>query len=379
MKKGRIQEYVVSYDKTIFICYLALCLIGAVIMLDITSIQDSMTNFYHHLINLTAAFIALVVVLYYFNLEKLRRFNGFFIFLVIFLLVLVLVFGKSVNGATRQLRIGWFSFQPSFLARMVLVCFFASLLSRKPEELRTTEPKRLLVDFLPLILSTLVIFGLIIWEKHLSTLVIGGMTLLGMLIYAGLRKRMVLSLLLICIFAFGLVILKGDSYRADRLQAFLNYNLLTRDHVETEQVSPEYQVHESLTALTSGSWKGTGMGKGRAKHFYLPEARTDYIYTVIGEEFGFLGALLVFALHALLFFKAFKIAEEQKSLYYKFLCAGLAMNIFLNALVNTGVAMAILPPTGNTLPFISYGGTALLVDSISVGMILNISAVRRQL
>ena len=122
-----------------------------------------------------------------------------------------------------------------------------------------------------------------------------------------------------------------------------------------------------------------GVSRGRAKHYFLPEARTDYIYTIIGEEFGFLGAFLVLALHALIFFKAFKLAERQENAYYKYLCAGLAMNIFLNALVNTGVAMSILPSTGNTLPFISYGGSALLVDSASIGVILNISARRRQL
>ncbi|HPH72048.1 MAG TPA: FtsW/RodA/SpoVE family cell cycle protein, partial [Candidatus Cloacimonas sp.] len=113
------------------------------------------------------------------------------------------------------------------------------------------------------------------------------------------------------------------------------------------------------------------------KHYYLPEARTDYVYTVIGEEWGFVGALIVFGLHCFLFFRCFWMAHSQENRFLEFLGVGLAMNIFCNVLVNTGVAMSLLPPTGNTLPFISYGGSALLIDSIALGMLLNISAQRR--
>ena len=139
----------------------------------------------------------------------------------------------------------------------------------------------------------------------------------------------------------------------------------------------DYQVKESLTALSSGGVIGTGIARGRAKHYYLPEARTDYVYTIIAEEFGFLGAIFVFGLHCFLFFRAFKMAHYQESRFMQFLGVGMAMNIFCNVLVNTGVSMSILPPTGNTLPFISYGGSALLIDSASLGVILNISAKRR--
>ena len=98
---------------------------------------------------------------------------------------------------------------------------------------------------------------------------------------------------------------------------------------------------------------------------------------MIGEELGFLGAFIVLFLHCLLFFKSFRLAEKQENTYYRLLCAGLAMNIFFNALVNIGVSISIIPPTGNTLPFVSYGGSALLMESIGLGVILNISASRR--
>jgi len=378
-KRSRVQDIIVSFDKGILFSYIGLCLIGLLVMLDITSMQSSMQNFYRHLVFLGLSFVTVVVVLYFFNLQKLRFLNKYMILAVILLLILVLVQKTEVKGATRGLRLGFINLQPSFLARFALIFFFAGFLENKEQELRNAGLKEFLIGFMPLVLYTIVIFVLVFMEKHLSTLIIGGATLLGMLVYAGMKKRLIVLILGLGLVAGALVILKGEEYRSDRLKTFLTYNLFVPDRPEPENSSKEYQVRESLTALTSGGLLGMGVSRGRAKHYFLPEARTDYIYTIIGEEFGFLGAFLVLALHALIFFKAFKLAERQENAYYKYLCAGLAMNIFLNALVNTGVAMSILPSTGNTLPFISYGGTALLVDSASIGVILNISTRRRQL
>ena len=200
-----------------------------------------------------------------------------------------------------------------------------------------------------------------------------------MLFYAGLRKRFVLGVLMLGLIAGTVIIAKGDSFRSDRINTYKVYSLLVPNRPAPSNSAEEYQVKESLTALTSGGFLGTGMAHGRAKHYFLPEARTDYIYTIIGEEFGFLGAALVLLLHALLFFRILKLAETQENRYHKYLMAGLGMNIFFNALINTGVSMSIIPATGNTLPFVSYGGTALLVDSVSIGLVLNLTAKRRQM
>ncbi len=378
MKKSRNTEYIVSFDHVVLVCYLLLCLIGVVMILDIASMQSSLVNFYSHILYLAISLLSVILVLYFFNLEKLRPLNPYLIYLSILLLILVLIKGPDVKGATRWLKIGPFRFQPSFLARMALIFYFAGFLDKKCDSIRIANVKKFCAEFAPLIVYAVFIFVLIIMEKHLSTLLIGGATLLGMLFYAGMRKRLVLLVIFIGILGGSLILIKGDDFRADRLKTYQVYNLFMPNRPEPTKSAEEYQVHESLTALTSGYIFGTGMGRGRAKHYYLPEARTDYIFTVVGEEFGFLGAIFVLGLHALLFFRAMKIAEEQENRYYKFLCAGLALNIFLNALVNTGVSMSIIPATGNTLPFISSGGTALLVDSISIGVILNISAKRRR-
>lgn len=338
-----------------------------------------MTYFYRHLLFLLVSGLSAVLILYFFNFGKLRFANTWLVYIAITMLLLVLVMGTTVKGGTRQISLGFISFQPSFFARIALVFLFANVLDKKNDMLLQATPKTFFPFFPELIILTGIVFGLIIAERHLSTLIIGGMTLFGMLAYAGIKKRILLLILAIGLLG-GIAILKfGAEFRMERIHTYKRYSLFFKERDLSQSGDGDYQVRESLTALTSGGLWGTGIARGRAKHYYLPEARTDYIYTIIGEEAGFLGAIVVFGLHCLLFFRALKVCNANDNRYLRFLGVGIAMNVFCNVLVNTGVAMSILPPTGNTLPFISYGGTALLMDSASVGIILNISAQRRQL
>lgn len=379
MKRNRSSTYIVGFDKTILLSYVLLALIGLVVMVDISSVQSSMVYFYKQLLFLFVSMITAILILYFFNLEKLRVFNTWLVYLAILMLLFVLVKGNTIKGATRQIDLfGVVSFQPSFFARVALVFFFASVLDKKNDTLLLVKkPLDFLKEFPELIVLTAVVFGLIIAGRHLSTLIIGGMTLLGMLTYAGIRKRLLMIVLVLGLLG-GIGIIKlGADYRMDRIHTYKKYSLFFKERDLSKSADGDYQVRESLTALTSGGLFGTGIARGRAKHYYLPEARTDYIYTIIGEETGFIGAIIVFGLQCFLFFQCVKISNKQESRYLRYLGVGLSMNIFCNVLVNTGVAMSILPPTGNTLPFISYGGTSLLMDSASVGVLLNISAQRR--
>jgi cell division protein FtsW (lipid II flippase) len=373
MKKNSAIDYVVSYDMTVFVCYLLLCTAGIIVMLDIVVLQSSLSAFFHHLTYVSAGFVLVVFTIYSIKLDKLRKLNIWYVAIAITLLILVLIFGTEINGAKRTL---WF-FQPSFLARLALVFYYAGFLELNSAKLKQTNLKLLIKDFMPLIIYTAFILGLIALEKHLSTPIIASMTLLCLLIYAGIRKRVTLLILGCGLLVGCLILIGGAGFRSGRIKTYLSYNILSKEKKLDNGGQGSYQVKETLTALSRGSLIGTGMARGRAKHQYLPEATSDYIYTIIGEEFGFLGAILILGLHTLLFLRILRIAEQQQSQYYKYLCAGLAFNIFINALVNTGVAISILPATGNTLPFISSGGTALIVDSISIGIVLNISSKRR--
>ncbi len=380
MKRNRLSTYIVGFDRTILLSYILLAIIGLIVMVDISSVQSSMMYFYRQLAFFFVSGVVAIFILYFLNLEKLRFLNTYLVYLAILMLILVLARGTTVKGATRGLSLGFISIQPSFFARIALVFLFANVLDKKIELLHETKnilhfPKH----FPELTVLTGAVFVLIFMERHLSAIIIGGATLMGMLIYAGIRKRIILILLAAGLLTGTLIITKGDSFRMQRMRTYKKYSLFFKERDLSQSAGSDYQVRESLTALTSGGLFGTGIARGRAKHYYLPEARTDYVYTIIGEEAGYLGAFTVFALHSLLFFAALRMANRQENLYYKLLGAGMALNIYTNVLVNTGVAMSILPPTGNTLPFISYGGSALMMDSIAVGVILNISAQRRTL
>jgi cell division protein FtsW len=379
VRKNKLGTYIIGFDKTILLSYVLLALIGLIVMVDITSVQSSMTYFYRHLLFLLVSGTTAVLILYFFNFEKLRFTNTWLVYIAIGMLLLVLLMGTTVKGGTRQISLGFISFQPSFFARIALVFLFANVLDKKHDLLVNASLKSFFKSFPELIVLTGVVFALIIAERHLSTLIIGGMTLLGMLAYAGMKKRILLLILAVGVIG-GLGILKfGAEFRMERIKTYKRYSLFFKERDLSQSGDGDYQVRESLTALTSGGLWGTGIARGRAKHYYLPEARTDYVYTIIGEEAGFIGAIIVFGLHCLLFFRAIAVSNANESRYLRLLGVGIAMNVFCNVLVNTGVAMSILPPTGNTLPFISYGGSALLMDSASVGIILNISAQRRQL
>lgn len=377
MKKSNNRIFVTDYDKTIMYTFLGLIVIGLLIQLDINSVRNSMTYFYRQFAFAAGSLVAAIFVLFYINLETLRRWNLFFVFVTIVLLVLVLTVGVTIKGANRVLDLGFFYFQPSFLARIVLIFYVAYIIDKKKAELAQSGLIDFLKHFAPLLFIAGLIYGLILYGQHLSAFIISSASVVCLLFLGGIRFRVVTIMLAVLLLAgFGIIKL-GASFRSDRIDIFKKYCLLFRDEAPNITPTKEYQVKESLTALTSGKFFGTGADRGRAKHYYLPEARTDYVFTVVGEQFGFLGAIIVFGLHCLLFIKIMLMAYKQADFYLRLLAMGLGLNIFFNALVNVGVSMSILPSTGNTLPFISYGGTAMLMDSLSIGVILNISAKRK--
>jgi len=379
MKKSNNKIFVTDFDKTVFYTYLGLIVIGLLIMLDISSVRNSMVYFYRQAAYAIFSVLLVLFVLFYVNLEKMRRWNVFFLGITLFLLVLVLFKGETIKGATRSLNFGIVNFQPSFLARIILIFYVANIIDKKKEELAKSGFGDFIKHFLPLLIVTAVVYGLILKGQHLSSLIISAASLVCLLFLGGMRFRIVATLLILCIVAGVAIIKIGASYRSERLDIYKKYCLFYRGEAPKLAPEKEYQVKESLTALTSGKFFGTGADRGRAKHYYLPEARTDYVFTVIGEEFGFLGAIIVFGLHCLLFFKIMLMAYKQTDFYLRLVAMGLALNIFFNVLVNVGVSMSILPSTGNTLPFISYSGTAMMIDSLSIGFILNISAKRKMI
>ncbi|HOV16582.1 MAG TPA: FtsW/RodA/SpoVE family cell cycle protein [Candidatus Cloacimonadota bacterium] len=377
-KRNNNRTIIINYDKGILLCYLGLVIIGLLIMLDISSVRDSIAYFIKQLCYSGLSIVTAVGIFYYINMEKLKKWISAFVVITIILLLLVLLFGRHNKGGIRSISLGAFNFQPSVLARVVLIFFWANIIDRKKEDIQSSDYKKVLITLLPLLIVTALIYGLIYMGHHLSSLIINAITIICLLFLSGIRIRyLAISLLIVSL--LGVAAIKfGADYRSDRLDIYKKYSLFFPGK-DPQITNESNQVRESMIALTSGKLLGTTPSRGRAKHYFLSEARTDYVFTVIGEEFGFLGAIFVFSIYCFLFYRIMLTAFKQTDFYLQILAIGLGLNIFLNVLVHIGVSMSILPSTGTTLPFISYGGTALLIDSATIGLLLNISATRKML
>lgn len=280
------------------------------------------------------------------------------------LLVLVLIpgVGRVAGGSQRWLVIGPVGLQPSEISKVGFVIYVANFLARKQEKIgsffRGVIP--------PLIVFSLV-FLLILLEPDLGTGVTIAGTFFVILFAAGTKIRHLLFLSSASIPLF-LYFVMGESYRRQRLMAFLD--------PWSDPLDTGYHIIQSLIALGTGGLFGVGLGGSRQKFLYLPEPGTDFIFAVLGEEFGLLGALVVLALYFVLSWRGFKIALSAPDMFGSLLAVGMTSMIVLQAVINIGVVTSSMPITGITLPFISYGGTSLVIMLSGVGILLNISCSR---
>ena len=289
------------------------------------------------------------------------------------LLIGVLFFGRKVLGATRSYRWGWFSFQPSYFSRLLMIEIFAVYIAKYHDLIVQDKMKEFFKQSSFAVVFIIVSFGLILIQPHLSVLLITGGSLFLMLFLADLRYKHVFTILAIAIVGIFLLIGFGSSFRSTRIIVYKKYALLNpyRKNVQVS-ADKERQTKESLIALSSGNFLGTKADFGITSRKLVPEANTDYIFTLIGEEYGFWGAVGILFLYAALFYRLYSKSNRVKDPYKRYLALGLSLNLLFTVIVNTGVAIAILPSTGVSLPFISYGSSALIMDSLSFAIVLNI-------
>ncbi len=281
---------------------------------------------------------------------------------LIFLMVLHIPgLGVSAGGAVRWLHLGNFTFQPAEFTRFALILYLAYSMSKKRDRLEDFY-----VGFLPHVLVLCILSGLILLQPDFGSVIILGIITWTMMFVGGVRLKHLLSSLLVMI-PIASVFLVSATYRIERLISFWD----PWQHA----TSGGYQIIHSLKAFGTGGLWGVGVGKGYQKLFYLPEPHTDFIFSVIGEELGLAGVLVILALYILVIFKGIKIAMDVKDTFASFLALGLTTAIGLQVCVNMGVALALLPTKGLTLPFLSYGGTSLILSMASVGFLMNINAV----
>ncbi len=368
-----------SNQKIFLLCIAILVLFGFWIQIDYYSTKDSFINFFmKYFIFWGVGLSVILVLISKVNLLKNVR-NGIIIFnaISIGLLILVLLFGIRAHGARRFLNLGRFTFQPSTLARMSMIFSFAYGLSRIKESIQEKN----LVAFITLLFPSLLIlvpqYGLIALGKHMSTLAISLTTMVAMMWMAGVRRRFIGGILGVGIIAFILMITFGgkfgSEFRKTRVNIFRKYAWFMPGgdsiHIPGGR---DHQARESLIALTAGGLIGVGSNKGLAKYNYISDVNTDYAFTMIAEQRGFIAGFLVIGIYVVLLLVVAREMMKIKSMYLKLLGMGLAFNIFMNAIIHTGVIQSIVIPTGQTLPFVSWGGTSFVVDLASAAIIYNI-------
>ena len=282
--------------------------------------------------------------------------------LTIVLLLMVLLFGQSVNGARRWINIGGLQFQPSEIAKLTMIVLFARL--TKGFGGRAKQFRYGVLGFGAALLGILVPLAL---EKHLSAIMLMGMVAVVMMFIAGTDpKWLLMGAAGAIVFVAVYVSLLG--YAGDRVTAWL--------HPEKDPSDTGYQILQSLYAIGSGGLFGLGLGRSRQKYLYLPFQYNDYIFAIICEEVGLAGALVIMALFAALILRGYWIALRAPDRFSTVLCAGVVTLIAVQTLLNLGVVTNLLPSTGISLPFFSYGGTALAVNLAEMGIVLSISRYR---
>lgn len=275
------------------------------------------------------------------------------------ILVLIPDVGSKVNGSRRWFRVAGLSFQPGELAKLTAVLYLASFLVRREEDI-TSFKKGVLAP----VIVVGALAGLALLEPDMGTAMVLVAVLLGLLFLGGARITHLVGLVL-SLLPLGYLLIMESDYRRRRLMSFLDPWQDPHDS--------GFQLTQSFVALGNGGFAGVGLGEGRQKLFFLPEAHADFVLALVGEELGFLGTGLLMVLFAILLVKGFHIAGRAPDAFGRHLASGVTLLLGIQVLINAGVVSGLLPTKGLTLPLVSYGGSSLIVTLIAIGMLLSIS------
>lgn len=309
--------------------------------------------------------LPLVMFLARFDYHNIRPLTYPFLLISIILVFITATgLGRSGGGAARWINLGPINIQPAEIAKLSLICWLAYSLSKKSEVIRTFS-----IGFLPHILMAMILMVLCLRQPDFGSAVMIGMLTFILLFTAGAKMAYIFAAI-IFVSPFAYYLIAGSEYRMRRITAFLEPFKYRYD--------AGYQIAESLMSYGSGGLTGVGIGDSRQKLFFLPEAHTDFISAIIGEELGFVGILIVVLAFLLIAYRGFGIALKATDVYGTYLAVGITLFIGMQAMTNLAVSVGLLPTKGLVLPFISYGGSALLVNCAAIGILLNISREREK-
>lgn len=366
--KSRLWFDLDDLDPVLSIVFISLLTMG-IIMVASSSISVADRNFSNpfYYLQRQLVFVAMglfaAVTVFKIRLVQWEKSGMSLLVFSLFLLVLVLIpgVGKAVNGSTRWLPLGVFNLQVSELVKLFLVVYVAGYLVRHGEAVR-----RSLLGFLkPMMMVGLAGLLLLMEPDFGATVVIMG-TVLGMTFLAGARFTQFMAFVFIFVCA-ALMLVVTSPYRMQRLTSFAN--------PWADPFDSGFQLTQSLIAIGTGGWFGTGLGGSVQKLFYLPESHTDFLFAVLSEELGFVGVTVVVLLYSALFFRALKIAsqaEKAGNFFAAYMAYGIGIWLSMQAIINMGVNVGLLPTKGLTLPLMSYGGSSLIVCCIAIGLLMRI-------
>ncbi len=358
-----------AYDRWLLFSALTLLCIGLVMVTSSSMVISDWR--YHHVFHffwrqlfylMIGAFGAWLVLQV--RISSWYRWGPYLLLMSLVLLFLVLIpgVGHTVNGSRRWLKVGFFSFQPSELAKLSIILYLAGYLVRREGEVRSKVS-----GFLkPMSLLTIMVGALLLEPDFGASLVIM-LTVLGMMFLGGVRLWQFGVLLGIAVVMLTFLAVSAP-YRLERLTSFI--------HPWADQFGSGYQLTQSLMAFGRGGILGVGLGNSVQKQFYLPEAHTDFLFAVIAEELGLIGQLTVLLLFIFLVGRTLMLGQEATKLgkpFEAYLAYGIAIYFALQAMINMGVNLGMLPTKGLTLPLMSYGGSSILVNCVAVSILLRIS------
>ncbi len=356
-----------TYDTWLFGAAMLLIVVGIVMIYSASAIIATQRfrtdNPYHFMTRQLVWLVAggtLMLILMHFDTTRLQDRRLIHLAMAASGVALVTaLFHAPINGTHRWIQLPWFNIQPSEFAKIVVILFVASFLARREERINELTTTLLPVG------SVLALFaGLIFLGRDFGTAAVLILVGFGMIFAAGVSWRLI-GLFSLAFVPALVALAFGAAYRRDRLFAFLN--------PEADPLGKGFQALQSLIALGTGGLKGLGIGNGRQKLFFLPEPHTDFIFSIIGEELGFIGAFLLIVLFTFLIWRGFRIARFSRDRFAFYAALGLTLMIALQALINVSVALCLLPTKGIALPLVSYGGSSLIASLMSVGILLNLS------
>jgi len=361
-------ELAPEYDRIIALLYLTLICIGLVMVASASigiADQQNQDPFFYAKRQFLRILLSLALMWFACKIPlEIWKKNGMVLMLgSIILLAFVLIpgVGHTVNGSTRWLNFGLFTFQVSEITKLFLIIYLSGYLIRRGEEVQTNT-----MAFIKPMLILAMASGLLVLEPDFGAATVLLMTGLGLMFLSGVRFGQFILFVAGTLGIMGLLAVSSP-YRLARITSFLD--------PWADPFNSGFQLTQSLIAIGSGGWFGTGLGGSIQKLFYLPEAHTDFMFAIFAEEMGFVGQVMLIGLFALFAWRCFgiaKIALQKQQAFGAYLAYGVGLLITLQAVINIGVNMGALPTKGLTLPFISYGGNSILSMSFAVGLVLRV-------